>query len=36
MVMFSMNARYVLIETNKVGFDIPGRDLVWTQLLDGM
>jgi len=36
MVMFSMNARYVLIETNKVGFDIPGRDLVWTLLLDGM
>jgi len=36
MVMFSMNARYDPIETNKVGIDIPGRDLVWTLLLDGM
>ena len=36
MVMFSMNARYVPIETNKVGIDIPGHDLVWTLLLDGM
>ena len=36
MVMSDVNARHAIIETNKVGIDIPGLNLVWTLLLDGM